>query len=360
MAENNIFTGGDTSGTASYLSGLNAATRPVYRYPEDLGAGGSVETTPFVIFAPYKRRQQMYSVNPKTTLDELPTPSFNIVLPLPSSALKTSYGVEYKPVELGAALAGQVQQFSRGGSSSGNITEFFNSIRSGVIAQTAGKVLEGLASGVVQKIEDEAIDGISTLAFGDHESLKESIFGLAGQRHNPFTENLFRNVNFREHTFNYTFIPRSYKESVRVDEIVRLLRFFMLPAYGDAGVLGQVQKLANDLADIPKIEGSVLNFPYEFQILYSVHNTTFMLLPSVLTDMNVDYSGGTDAPQFFTARGVSGSGKNYPAKITVEMKFREMMILTRNRAEASAEGSEDVEEVDTRDGATSGYRRFRF
>lgn len=359
MADDNIYQGSDTSGTASYLTGLN--TRTVYRYPEELGSGSSVETTPFVVFAPYKRNQQLYSLNPKTTLDKLPTPSFNIVLPLPSSALKTSYGIQYREVSLGAPLAGQVQQFSRSDTPAGSVAQFAASIRTGAIGQLAAKVLDGSLSAGTQNLEEEAIDAISILAFGDQDSLKESIFGLTGQRYNPFTENMFQNVNFREHSFNYTFIPRSHKESVRVDEIIRLLRFCMLPAYGDAGsgVLGTIQRLAGDLANIPAIEGSVLNFPYEFQILYSVHNTTFMLLPSVLTEMNVDYSGGTDSPQFFTAKGVSSSGKNYPAKISVEMRFREMMILTRNRSEASTEHDSKIEEADEADGATK-FTRYRF
>ena len=71
-----------------------------------------------------------------------------------------------------------------------------------------------------------------------------------------------------------------------------------------------------------------LEFPYEFQITHSVQDTTFTLLPSVLTVLEVDYGGGTDSPKLFRP---GKYGEQYPAKITLSMTFKEMVLLTRDR-----------------------------
>lgn len=340
---------GDTSPQAAYLQGLRRS-EAVYRYPADLGARSTVENTPFVVFAPYKRKRQLLSVNPSTTLNTLPTPEFNVVLPLPSSALKTQYGVVYAPVTLGTQLGAGVSTFSnKPGADQQSVEEFSTALKGGSILKKLG---DSAFKSFLQSAEEAALNVVTSLSFGDADATKEALFGLAGQRYNPYTENLFKDVAFREHEFSYVFHPRNLKESQTVDNIVRLLRFFMLPAYSNSDLLG-------DAAELSGAEGAVLNFPYEFQILYSVHDTTFMLLPSVLTDVSLDYSGGTDSPQFFTAKGRDKAGKNYPASIAMTLKFKEMMMLTRNRLEVDdrvATYDEDPEGGN----ATGNYTRFRF
>jgi len=142
---------------------------------------------------------------------------------------------------------------------------------------------------------------------------------LLGSTSNPFTDRLFKNVQFRTHNFNYTFLPKNEKESQEIDKIIQLFKYAMLPrpTSQTGGILGGDANLQG-----------FFEFPYEFQITHSIQATTFTLLPSVLESMETDFGGGTDSLKLFKK---TGGGKQYPTKITVSMTFKEMVLLNRDR-----------------------------
>lgn len=154
------------------------------------------------------------------------------------------------------------------------------------------------------------------------QELVPSLFGLA---ENPYTEYAFKNVSPRTHTFSYVFMPRSKDESQVIDRIINVFKYSMLPR--------------------PSSVAGFFQFPYEFQIVHSLQNTTFTLLPSVLKSCDVDYSGGTDSPKFFNS--------DYPAKITMTMQFQEVVLLNRDYVI-----KDDLMKNDT--GGPGNQYRFRF
>lgn len=259
------------------------------RFPPTLGDSGI--GIPFVVFAPYRRVQSFKSNDQLNMFTELPPPQFVVALPLPASALKTSYGVSYEPYDVGQGTGSLMRLASGGNRGEALWRQVMDSVKnlSGQIAYSAGESL-------LQTIIPEA------------ENIGQSIVGTK----NPYTEQLFRNVAFREHTFTYTFIPKNERESRIVDNIVQLFKFYMLPAYSSTTGTASV----------------FFDFPYEFQITYSVADTTFTLLPSVLQQFDVDYAG-YDVPKFFNP--TKADLKQYPAKVTITMVFKEMAILTRDR-----------------------------
>ena len=70
------------------------------------------QTIPFTLFLPYKRANGAYALRSTMTGNELftkmPQPEFAIALPTPTSALKTQYGVEYSPFEVGGMVGGAI------------------------------------------------------------------------------------------------------------------------------------------------------------------------------------------------------------------------------------------------------------
>lgn len=141
--------------------------------------------------------------------------------------------------------------------------------------------------------------GLSKLPGGGAAS---ALTGLAG---NPKKEQLFKNVDFRTFNFEYQFAPRSYKESVEVQNIIQLFKLHMHPEFKDSA-------------------GFLFLYPSEFEITYYHGNSENMNLPrhttSVLVDMSVNY----------TPQGIYNTFQGGASTlITMSLTFKELAILTK-------------------------------
>lgn len=292
-------------------------------------------TIPFTLFMPYKRSTGtagMYSttaVNPDKLFTNLPSPEFTIALPTPSSALKTNYSAEYSKIELGQAIGSTIDSVM------GAVTQFgqgnFEDALSGI--QNLGQGSVNVAKQATMALVGAALEAAN--------SDKQLLNIAMGQADNPYSENVFQNVSFREHNFSYTFMPRNLKESETIDEIIQVFKYAMHPRPGSGALAGP---------------GAYFDFPYEFQITHSIQSTTFTLMPSVLESFDVDYSGGADTPKLFK---LTDSGQQFPAKITIAMKFKEMVLLSRDRILlTSHQSGQESGRLDS--GAGRATMRFRF
>lgn len=323
----------------------------VLQYPLGLGGGGSpnqnwnsstaLKIMPFTLFMPYKRSASITSplsgalstLQGNELYTMMPSPDYAIALPTPQSALKTTYGVDYAPVDVGAlvgSMATNEKESLAAGATAiagGLIGAYFGGRTGAVVGATVGATAGSAATGG-NLLGPAALNaGQAALSIiGQNPEIAQV---LSRRQENPFTENVFKNVQFREHSFSYVFMPRNDKESQTIDQIISLFKYIMLPRPTSGGIL--------------------FEFPYEFQIVHSIQNTTFTLLPSVLQSMTVDFGGGTDSLKLF----VEKQGKNYPAKITLEMTFKEMVLLNRDRVQNTDFDIKD-------DTAPSDVLRFRF
>lgn len=275
-----------------------------FKYPSSLGNSSKF---PYTVFMPYKRPSGLAgftSIAQGAALyDRTPAPDFAVALPTPASAMKTQYQATYDTIEVGQAIGMALQ----GAAAAGNAKtgeEFFNSI-----ATNVGDALKSVPT---------ALAKTAAAAFGGSAQAVDIFTGTAD---NPYTENVFKNVAFRTHSFSYTFMPKNEVESQTLDAIIRVFKFAMLPT---PGLLGYFE------------------FPYEFQILHSNQDKTFLLMPSVLETFDVDFGGGTDTMKSFNSR--------YPAKISLSMTFKEMVLLSRDRMDSPL----------TLNDAPTGAARYRF
>ena len=330
---------------------------------------------PFVLFTPYKRPPGLKNKR-DTVLDSLPTPSFAIALPLPSSALKTSYGVEYQPVQMGAEMELVAERFknldlenlfSKQTLNSVISLDTLKNIGEGMIAASPGVILSAVEGNKKSAIKQAlmgavmgAVEGSGAVEMATFSTIKNlvntyvdqnmtnAVFASKGLAENPFTEQLFKGVSLR--TFNYTFVfmPRNEQEAVIVDDILQIFKFYMLPAYTNIDLKTPGQNEINNV-------GAFFSYPYEFLITYSVQDTTFSLLPTALSNMSVTYNDGMDSPKFFVA---NSSGEQYPIKTTLTLTFTEVMILTRDKILISNDDAyNEAAETKERKGLS---RRVRF
>ena len=128
----------------------------------------------------------------------------------------------------------------------------------------------------------------------------------SGYAVNPRKEQLFKDVNFREFNFNYTFAPRNQKEALLVKEIIQQFKFHAHPSLKDDG--------ANML----------YIYPSEFDIVHYYNNQPNPNLPkhatSILKNVSVNY-----APNGHY--NVNSDG--FPSQIQLSLQFEEVALLTK-------------------------------
>lgn len=129
---------------------------------------------------------------------------------------------------------------------------------------------------------------------------------------NPMSLHLFKEVKRREFTFPYTFLPTNYEEVKNIHAIINALKYYAHPERSQYG--------------------RFLDYPAEFKIWFRETNgSDNYWLPSiqkcVLKNIKVKY--GDDA-SFSVFERNPGRGSP-PTKITLELTFGELEILTRER-----------------------------
>ena len=136
-----------------------------------------------------------------------------------------------------------------------------------------------------------------------------SIIDLStGKILNPYKEQLFNSMNFRQFAFNYKFNPKDRNEYNNVKAIIETFKYHMHP------------ERVND--------GIFLQYPSEFEIEYQYkgsENTHISKISTcALTDLKVTY-GNQDS--FTTVQGTNGA----PAEINLQLGFTELEILSNER-----------------------------
>ena len=233
-------------------------------------------------------RQQKSGINQgsSTTHSRI---SDSVCIYTPAEAVKFNYAANYESLATG--LAGLMASSMEVGKSM-DLKE--------AITQGGGQMLE--------RVLGEAVVGIASALPGVGD-IRGAIDKSMGRALNPFNEQVFRSVPFREFTFPFVFAPKNRKEMESVHKIIKLFRFHMLPEFSN------------------KTKGAFLS-PSEFQITYMYRNKENKYIPHisrcVMKTMDVDYS--TEG-QFHTFREDDKGAA--PITTTINCTFAETEIMTK-------------------------------
>lgn len=125
---------------------------------------------------------------------------------------------------------------------------------------------------------------------------------------NPFVVHLFKGVGRRTFNFSFTMIPRSEKEAQTIENIVTTFRKYGHPKRSDGG--------------------RFLDFPAEFDIAFLHGGNDNLRIPKIrkcaLTGINLSYGESV-----FTGTVKDSQGKISPTKITLDLEFSELELLTQ-------------------------------
>ena len=233
-------------------------------------------------------RQQQSGINQgaSTTHSRI---SDSVCIYTPGDAVKFSYAANYESLATG--LAGLMASSMEAGKSM-DLKE--------AITQGGGQMLE--------RVLGEAVVGIASALPGVGD-ISGAIDKSMGRALNPFNEQVFRSVPFREFAFPFVFAPKNRKEMETVQKILKLFRFHMLPEFSN------------------KTKGAFLS-PSEFQITYMYRNKQNRYIPHisrcVLKNLEVDYA--TEG-QFHTFREDDTGAA--PITTTMTATFAETEIMTK-------------------------------
>ena len=233
-------------------------------------------------------RQQQSGINQgaSTTHSRI---SDSVCIYTPGDAVKFIYAANYESLATG--LAGLMASSMEAGKSM-DLKE--------AITQGGGQMLE--------RVLGEAVVGIASALPGVGD-IRGAIDKSMGRALNPFNEQVFRSVPFREFAFPFVFAPKNRKEMETVQKILKLFRFHMLPEFSN------------------KTKGAFLS-PSEFQITYMYRNKQNRYIPHisrcVLKNLEVDYA--TEG-QFHTFREDDTGAA--PITTTMTATFAETEIMTK-------------------------------
>ena len=177
-------------------------------------------------------------------------------------------------------------------------------------AQTAIEIAKALATSSESIVDKAKTAGKGTLAIISNSALTKgpnaaAMSAMSGLAPNPMKEQIFKGIDFRTFSVDYSFSPRNAAESRGVLNIIAAFKYHMHPEYKDAN-------------------NFLFLYPSEFDIVYyhngaenmNIHRHT----SCVLTEMQVNY---TPNGNFTTFAG------GMPTQINITMSFKELTILTK-------------------------------
>jgi len=223
----------------------------------------------------------------------------SIYLPVPQD-LKTGYKAGYnnESLGIGGALALQVAQgekIDKGDVAMALGTDLIsNPTVTGLLGAGAANALGG--SGAAQIVG-------GAVGVGAGQAVKATLANK-GIARNPHQAVLFQGVDFRNHSFNYTFTPRNENESEILQGIIYAFKFFMAPRL----------KRSNHFFD----------YPEQFDIDFKDEKNLFDIGTSVLTSFDVNYHAAGQSAYYVN---------NHPVSINLSMNFQEVTITTKDEIE---------------------------
>ena len=239
------------------------------------------------------------STGSRSNRESLKKPIYQMVLPIPQqisdiSAIDWTDG-KMNPLEAYglAATSTIIQKAGTGAIDAGKAAvDFLN--------QVGGDLQTASGNANIKDALVAAISGQAIGALGGNVSANSIIARATGQVLNPNLELLFNGVNLRVFPFTFEFFPRNRNEAVEVRNIIKALKYSMLPSKNGS-------------------EGVFISAPYIFQLEYmkgdKKHPFLNHFLPMALTNMSLSYTGSNTYSTFY-----DGS----PTHIRMDLVFKEL------------------------------------
>ena len=143
-----------------------------------------------------------------------------VYLPIPAG-LSTAYSPAYSQADLGimgaalaAGMGGAINDAAAGKDGSySEMAEKVQALAAGILPEFTAAAFAGVANSASQALG--LAGGVNAQALAQLSS---------GKIFNPYTEQLFNNMQFRSHAFNFKMFARNNKEAEEIDKIIRYFK----------------------------------------------------------------------------------------------------------------------------------------
>jgi len=208
----------------------------IYRYPLSPPATGSssVENpTQMVDYVMFQRKRIQYDdqnsnayyglniPNNKVAMNKNPD---RVYIAMPQN-VSTQYAPTYRQVDVG--VAGMA-------AATGLSVDNFDSAAEALQKAAKDAIPEFLAGTMADVVGGAA----QFLGLAGNASANDILALSKGKVFNPYTEQLFSNMQFRNHNFSFKFFARSDRESREINKIIKYLKTGALPIYGSTTASG--------------------------------------------------------------------------------------------------------------------------
>ena len=324
----------------------------IYRYPlnpPQVGSSDAENPTQDIDYVMFQRKRIQYDdqngsayyglniPNNKVAMENNPD---RIYIAMPQN-LSTQYSPTYRQVDVG--VAGLAAATGMGISTFDGAAQALSDAARDALPEFTTSILAEMTGGAAQFLGlAGSIDSNGLMALS-----KGKVF-------NPYTEQLYSNMQFRNHVFSFKFFARNESESIQINHIVKYLKQGALPIYGkstDTGIdAGDNSNLGNTIGDIDKVTSSVgaarfFEVPDKYDIKFvrlnpiqgSTISTTsadlhYKIHTSVCTGIDVNYTpdGQYNAIKRPNLGVVKGKPLQVPA-VTVNCRFTETQLVTQSQ-----------------------------
>ena len=237
--------------------------------------------------------------------------------------LSTQYAPTYRTVDMG--ITGMAAASGLGADSFDDLAEALQKAAKDAIPEFTAGALSEVATGAAQFL---GLAGNAT---------RNDIMALAkGKVFNPYQEQLFSNMQFRNHMFSFKFFARSERESQEINNIIKYLKQGALPIYGaadsDAGTGANASSRFFEIPD--KFDIKFVRLDPLSGTLNSSADLHYKIHTSVCTGIDVNY---TPDGQYNAIGGrnivSTGVGNNRPLQVpavTVNCRFTETQLVMQS------------------------------
>ena len=306
----------------------------IYRYPLSPPATGSSSVdnpTEMIDYVMFQRKRINYDDSNGSSYYGLNIPNNNVAMEKNTDRvyinmhqnLSTQYAPTYRTVDMG--VTGMAAASGLGSDGFDDIAKALQEAAKNAIPEfTAGAISE-VASGAAQFL---GLAGNAT---------RNDIMALAkGKVFNPYQEQLFSNMQFRNHMFSFKFFARSERESQEINNIIKYLKQGALPIYGSAdGDAGAGNNASARFFEIPdKFDIKFVRLDPLSGVLNSSADLHYKIHTSVCTGIDVNY---TPDGQYNAIGGrnivSTGVGDNRPLQVpavTVNCRFTETQLVMQS------------------------------
>jgi len=297
----------------------------IYRYPLQAPVSGKKAVdnpTQMVDYVMFQRKRINYDDN-STSYYGLNVPNNKVsvkknrervYIAMPQN-IQAAYSPTYRKVDMGVAGMAMAEGLQASG-----VEGIVDALQT-----AASSALPEFTTGALAQVAQGAANALGLAGNADTNALQAL---TQGKIFNPYSEQLFSNMNFRTHNFTFKMFARSERESQEIHNIIKYLKQGALPIYGDA----KKGKPARFFEVPDKFDIKFVRLSPDGKKMGDSEDLHYKMHTSVCTGIDVNYT--PDGQYNAIKNNNLGTGDDKPLQVpavNVTIRFTETQLVTQQQ-----------------------------